>query len=125
WVAGAIGAVPNLLGQYETSLPRSISEAGMMRRFDMGSLGAPSTADGPQLWAASAQRSNGSVKLTPSGAGPGDDARQLAIIARDEQDAAVDRAHAEQVTSDVLTAITPKVLSAIITGADANAAANS
>ncbi|MGH9276615.1 MAG: M23 family metallopeptidase, partial [Acidimicrobiales bacterium] len=116
WIAEAIANVPNLLGQYQTSLPRSLSAAGMMRRLDLGSLGGPTTADGPKLWMSSLKRDSTGVRLTSAGASGGDDPRAAALFARDAEAAAIDRVRAAQLSHDVLAPITPRVLIGILGG---------
>lgn len=116
WIAEAISNVPNLLGQYETTLPRPLSTAGMLRRLDIGSLGAPTTADGPKLWQSSLRRDGSGVRLTAAGATGGDGTAATAILARDAEAAAIDRVRAEQLAQEVLAPLTPKVLTGILAG---------
>ena len=117
WVADAIKAVPGLLGAYETGLPRPLTIAGMLRRLDAGSLGGPTSGDGPQLWAKSVRRENGAVRLTPIAAsGGGGEVAWDPMASRDEV-RALDLVRAQQLARELLAPLTPKVLARATTGA--------
>jgi hypothetical protein len=118
WIADAIAHVRDILGAYEIGLPRPLTAAGMLRRLDSGSLGGPSTSDGPELWRASVRRENGAVRLA-AGAGAGAVAEGLGL-----EDPVVVRSpagslgwlRAQQMARDVLAPLTPKVLDGLSPG---------
>jgi murein DD-endopeptidase MepM/ murein hydrolase activator NlpD len=109
WVTDAIAHVPDLLGTYRTSsVPRPITDAGLLRRLDSGSLGAPVSTDGPGLWTTSVERDSGGVRLTQV-ASEGDDGPFDPTL-RGARAKAVDWLRAQQMANDVLDPLTPKVM---------------
>ncbi|MGH9225160.1 MAG: M23 family metallopeptidase [Acidimicrobiales bacterium] len=117
WVAEAIKAAPRLLGTFDTSVPRPLSTAGMLRRLDTGSFGGPTTNDGPQLWTRSVRRENGAVRLTAIAAGGSDESATWDPMTRGADAFALDVVRAQQLANDLLTPLTPKVLAAATTRA--------
>jgi hypothetical protein len=115
WLAEAIANVPNLLPTYQVGLPRPFTAAGMLRRLDTGSLGAPVSSDGPQLWASSVRRDKGGIRLADAQTGgdvPAWDPRVRGAAAR-----AADWRRAEQLARNVLEPLTPRVLDGVLTDA--------
>jgi murein DD-endopeptidase MepM/ murein hydrolase activator NlpD len=108
WVAAAIANIASLLPVYETSIPRPLSAAGLLRRLDTGSLGGPTSSDGPQLRAASASHTGSGLQLAAATAA--DDPPPVDISARGAQAHALDWARAQQMAADVLAPLTPVVL---------------
>lgn len=107
WVTEAIAHVADVLAAYQVGLPRPLTAAGMLRRLDTGSLGGPSSADGPQLWMSNARRENGAVTLAAAGAG---DVVAWDPMAKGEQAKALDWLRAQQMAREVLAPLTPKVI---------------
>jgi murein DD-endopeptidase MepM/ murein hydrolase activator NlpD len=114
WLAEAIRNVPSLLTGYNASVPRPLSNAGILRRFDTGSFAGPATtSEGPLLWAASIRRAGGNILLahylgTSEGA--------AALLDRGAVSMAVERRRAEQLARALLSAVTPPVLEDVISG---------
>ena len=106
WVQEAISGAQKVIPAYQAGLPRPFTVAGLLRRLDSGSLGAPTSTDGPQLWAAAVRRDG--LRLTSAGASgdPGAARRQLG----DEEARAFDWLKAERMATELLAPITPKVL---------------
>lgn len=105
WVQEAISGLQKVIPAYQAGLPRPFTVAGLLRRLDTGSLGGPTSSDGPQLWA-SAVRKDG-LKLTSAGAS-GDPAGRRRL--GDEEARAFDWLKAERMATELLAPITPKVL---------------
>jgi murein DD-endopeptidase MepM/ murein hydrolase activator NlpD len=113
WVSDAIAHLPDLLVEYRVgSLPRPLTAAGLLRRLDAGSLGAPVASDGPQLWTASLRRLNGSLRLTEVASVDGDPA-PFDPMMKGARAKAVDWLRAEQLARDVLAPLTPKVMESL------------
>ncbi|MEW6154821.1 MAG: M23 family metallopeptidase [Actinomycetota bacterium] len=107
WLAEAIAGAPAVLASYRVGLPRPLTAAGVLRRMGSGSLGGPTSSDGPQLWARSVRRENGSVRLTAAAA-----TQSSPPMATAEDMRAIDLVRARQVTHELLSPITPRVLAA-------------
>ena len=115
WVAEAIANVPRIIAPFfeGVGISRAVTAAGLLRRLDVGSLGAPVSTDGPQLWASSL-RQNGGVRLVDIGAGedvPPWDPRVRGAAAR-----ANDWRRADQLARNVLAPLTPPVLRGVLPG---------
>jgi murein DD-endopeptidase MepM/ murein hydrolase activator NlpD len=107
WVQEAIAGLRNVIPAYQAGLPRPLTVAGLLRRLDTGSLGGPTSADGPQLWAAAVRR-DGGARITSEGA-----SGQPAVAGRklgEEEARAFDWLKAERMASEILGPLTPKVL---------------
>jgi hypothetical protein len=115
WISEAIANVPKILSKYRVSgSPRPFIAAGLLRRLDNGSLGAPVSSDGPQLWATSVRRQNGQrMGEIVNGDVPAWDPRVRGAAAR-----AADWQRSEQLARDVLGPLTPRVLAGVLSGAD-------
>ena len=109
WLAEAIANVPKILAPFEIGLSRAVTAAGLVRRLDVGSLGAPVSSDGPQLWATTVRR-NGSARLADVSAdgAPPWDPRVRGAAAR-----ANDWRRADQLARSVLGPLTPPVLDVV------------
>ena len=106
WVQEAVAGLQKVIPAYQAGLPRPFTVAGLLRRLDSGSLGAPTSTDGPQLWAAAVRKDG--LRLTSAGASgdPGATRRKLG----DEEARAFDWLKAERMATELLAPITPKVL---------------
>ncbi|MDQ3979846.1 MAG: M23 family metallopeptidase [Actinomycetota bacterium] len=115
WVAEAIANVPKIIAPFfeGAGLSRAVTAAGLLRRLDVGSLGAPMSSDGPQLWASSV-RQNGGIRLADLAGGedaPPWDPRVRGAAAR-----ANDWRRADQLARNVLAPLTPPVLRGVLPG---------
>jgi murein DD-endopeptidase MepM/ murein hydrolase activator NlpD len=64
WQADALDAVPALLAAYGVNVPRAITAAGLLRRFDEGALsGSGRPPESALLWASSVSAGGGSLRL--------------------------------------------------------------
>jgi hypothetical protein len=64
WQAEALEAVPTLLAGYGVNVPRAITAAGMLRRFEEGGLsGSGRPAESALLWASSVSAGGGTLRL--------------------------------------------------------------
>ncbi|MEA2827506.1 MAG: hypothetical protein QOG43_1945 [Actinomycetota bacterium] len=64
WLADAIDNVPTVLAAYGVNVPRAISSAGMLRRFDEGSLaGSGRPPETALLWASSVSAGGGTLRV--------------------------------------------------------------
>jgi len=64
WQAEALEAVPALLATFGVNVPRAISAAGLLRRFDEGGLaGSGRSPEGALLWASTVSAGGGSLRL--------------------------------------------------------------
>ncbi len=64
WQDEALEAVPALLAAYGVNVPRAITAAGMLRRFEEGGLsGSGRPAEGALLWASSVSAGGGTLRL--------------------------------------------------------------
>ena len=114
WVEEAIANVPKIIAPYfeGAGLSRAVTAAGLLRRLDVGSLGAPMSSDGPQLWASSV-RQNGGVRLADLG---GEDAPPWDPRVRGAAARADDWRRADQLARNVLAPLTPPVLRGVVSG---------
>ncbi|MFN2505851.1 MAG: M23 family metallopeptidase [Acidimicrobiales bacterium] len=114
WLQEAIDAVPTVISTFQGSQSRALTAAGMLRRMDTGSLGAPVSSDGPQLWATNLRRENGGIRLADV-EGEGEqaawDPRVRGAAARAE-----DIRRANQLARGVLGPLTPSVLNDVTGG---------
>ncbi len=106
WVTEAIDGLRKVIPAYQSGLPRPFTVAGLLRRLDTGSLGGPTSTDGPQLWAAAVRKDG--MRVTSDGASgdPGAAGRRLG----DEEARRFDWLKAERMASEILAPITPKAL---------------
>ena len=106
WVTEAIDGLRKVIPAYQSGLPRPFTVAGLLRRLDTGSLGGPTSTDGPQLWAAAVRKDG--MRVTSDGASgdPGEARRRLG----DEEARRFDWLKAERMASEILAPITPKAL---------------
>ena len=111
WVKDAVAGVRDILAAYQIGLPRPLTAAGLVRRLESGSLGGPSSADGPQLWRSSVRRENGGVRLSPIGGGSVDPGGVGAVVVGSRSELGWLRA--QQMARDLLAPLTPKVLEGI------------
>ena len=64
WLAEALDAVPALLAAYGVNVPRAVTAAGVLRRFDEGGLaGSGRPPEGALLWASSVSAGGGTLRL--------------------------------------------------------------
>ena len=64
WLAAAIDNVPNVLAAYGVNVPRAITSAGMLRRFDEGGLaGSGRPPETALLWASSVSAGGGTLRV--------------------------------------------------------------
>ena len=64
WLADALDHVPALLAAYGVNVPRAITSAGLLRRFDEGRLsGSGRSPETALLWASSVSAGGGSLRL--------------------------------------------------------------
>ena len=64
WQAEALDAVPSVLATYGVNVPRAITAAGMLRRFEEGGLtGSGRPAESTLLWASSVSAGGGTLRL--------------------------------------------------------------
>lgn len=109
WVQEAIAGLQKVIPAYQAGLPRPFTVAGLLRRLDTGSLGGPTSADGPQLWASAVRKAG--LPLTSAGAS-GDPAAARRRLG-DEEARAFDWLKAERMATELLAPITPKVLQGV------------
>ena len=111
WQAAALDAVPALLAAYGVNVPRAISAAGMLRRFEEGSLsGSGRSPESSLLWASSVSAGGGTVRLAQvaavRAAGSIDWDRRATTV---QEQADVLR-EARSVASSVLVPLTPPLV---------------
>ena len=117
WVRDAIAAVSQVKGSFDTNVARPFTAAGMLRRLDSGSLGGPTSSDGPMLWATSVQRDGGALRLTAaSGATVAEADNAWDPRVKGAQARALDMLRAQQLAQEVLGPLTPKVLLGVLPG---------
>ncbi len=64
WLDEALEAVPTLLASFNINVPRAVTAAGMLRRFEGGMYsGSGQTAVAPLLWASSVSAGGGTLRL--------------------------------------------------------------
>ncbi len=64
WLAAAIDNVPTVLAAYGVNVPRAITSAGMLRRFDEGGLaGSGRSPETALLWASSVSAGGGTLRV--------------------------------------------------------------
>jgi murein DD-endopeptidase MepM/ murein hydrolase activator NlpD len=63
WLGEALAALPNLLASYNVDVPRAVTAAGILRRFEKASPGASSPSMAPLLWASAVSAGGGSLRL--------------------------------------------------------------
>ncbi len=64
WLATAIDNVPTVLAAYGVNVPRAITSAGMLRRFDEGGLaGSGRSPETALLWASSVSAGGGTLRV--------------------------------------------------------------
>lgn len=64
WLDEAIAAVPGLLASRDFDIPRAVTAAGMLRRFEEGPVsGSSRPAEGPLLWASAVSAGGGSLTV--------------------------------------------------------------
>lgn len=105
WVTEAIDGLRKVIPSYQAGLPRPFTVAGLLRRLDTGSLGGPTSTDGPQLWAAAVRRDG--LRVTSDGAS-GDPAARRRL--GDEEARRFEWLKAERMANEVLAPITPKAM---------------
>lgn len=115
WVREAIDAVAKVRGTFQSNIARPFTAAGILRRLDSGSLGGPTSSDGPMLWASSIQRDGTALRLTAAGGAAvteGDAAYDPRVKGAQAQ--ALDMLRAQQLAREVLAPLTPKVLADLL-----------
>ena len=64
WLADALDNVPTVLAAYGVNVPRAITSAGMLRRFDEGGLaGSGRPPETALLWASSVSAGGGTLRV--------------------------------------------------------------
>jgi murein DD-endopeptidase MepM/ murein hydrolase activator NlpD len=111
WLAAALDNVPTVLAAYGVNVPRAITSAGMLRRFDEGSLaGSGRSPETALLWASSVSAGGGTLRVAEVEA-----VRMAGSIDWDrrattaQQQADVLR-EARSVASSVLVPLTPRLV---------------
>ena len=109
WLDEALANVPTILAGFQIGLPRPVSDAGVLRRFDEPRAGGSDTD-----LVLSAATATGSMRLTELRASrgfSGDDAK-IAKALEDAWEAA------EQTSASVLSPVTPGILATVLDGHD-------
>jgi hypothetical protein len=111
WLTEALDAVPTLLATYGVNVPRAITAAGMLRRFDEGALsGSGRPPESALLWASSVSAGGGTLRLAEVAAvrmAGGIDWDRRATTAQQQADALRE---ARSVASSVLVPLTPPLV---------------
>ncbi len=111
WLADALEAVPALLATYGVNVPRAVSSAGLLRRFDEGGLsGSGRSPEGALLWASTVSAGGGSLRLAEVAAvrmAGSIDWDRRATTAQQQADALRE---ARSVASSVLIPLTPPLV---------------
>jgi len=111
WQAEALEAVPTLLSAYGVNVPRAITAAGLLRRFEEGGLaGSGRPAESALLWASSVSAGGGTLRLAEVTA-----VRMAGTIDWDRrattaQEQADSLREARSVASSVLVPLTPPLV---------------
>ncbi len=109
WVTDAIAAVPTAVAPFQPQhLPRPFTAAGLLRRMDIGSLGAPVSSEGPQLWARSVRRGAGGIRLADVASGAEEAPWDPRVRGEAAREAELRRA--EELARHILSPLTPRVL---------------
>jgi hypothetical protein len=111
WQAEALDAVPTLLAAYGVNVPRAITAAGMLRRFEEGGLsGSGRPAESALLWASSVSAGGGTLRLAEVAAvrmAGSIDWDRRATTAQEQADTLRE---ARSVASSVLVPLTPPLV---------------
>jgi murein DD-endopeptidase MepM/ murein hydrolase activator NlpD len=111
WQAEALDAVPTLLARYGVNVPRAITAAGMLRRFDEGGLsGSGRSPEAALLWASSVSAGGGTLRLAEVAAvrmAGSIDWDRRATTAQEQADVLRE---ARSVASSVLVPLTPPLV---------------
>lgn len=118
WIEEALAGAPALLSGFEVSVPRAISAAGLLRRFDVGSFSGGASGDrGPQLWAASVRSSAGQdLPLARFVAGPRPARPGPAAVASLVPAGLAGDHRSMEMARAVLGGVTPPVIESMLSG---------
>lgn len=115
WLTEAMAAVPTLLSARDFKVPRAVTAAGTLRRFEEGPIsGSARPVDGPLMWASAVSAGGGTLPMAASLALRTAERIDWAARASLEDQAADARRLDRETARRVLDPLTPAALEALL-----------